>query len=153
MRKCGFLGILMVIIVTLCYSKTEAKEWTTDFKNASAAAKASGKYILLDFSGSDWCGWCKRLEKEVFSQDAFKDFAEKNLVCVLIDFPQAKKQPKELKQQNKDLARKYDIKGYPTIIILSPDGKPVGKTGYLQGGPWEYARHLKKIIDEYKSRL
>ncbi|MHC4269867.1 MAG: thioredoxin family protein [Planctomycetota bacterium] len=152
MRKCGFLGILMVIIM-LCYSKTEAKEWRTDFKNAAAAAKASGKYILLDFSGSDWCGWCKRLEKEVFSQDAFKEFAEENLVCVLIDFPQAKKQPKELKQQNKDLARKYDIKGYPTIIILSPDGKPVGKTGYLQGGPWEYARHLKKIIDEYKSRL
>ena len=150
MKRCGFLIIL--IVMAYC-ANIEAKEWRTDFNNAASAAKVSGKYILLDFSGSDWCGWCKRLEKEVFSQDAFKEFAEENLVCVLIDFPSAKKQPKELKQQNKDLARKYDIKGYPTIIILSPDGKLVGKSGYLQGGPWEYARHLKKIIDEYKSRL
>lgn len=153
MRKHGYLCILMLIIVMMPCSKTEAKEWRTDFKNAATAAKASGKYILLDFSGSDWCVWCKRLEKEVFSQDAFKKFAEDNLVCVLIDFPSAKEQPKELKQQNMDLVRKYDIKGYPTVIILSPDGKLVGKTGYMQGGPWEYARHLKKIIDEYKSRL
>ncbi len=133
-------------------SKTEATNWETDFKKASSAAKASGKYILLDFSGSDWCGWCIRLEKEVFSQDAFKDFAEKNLVCVLVDFPRAKEQTEELKQQNLDLERKYDIKGYPTIIILSSDGKPVAKTGYLQGGPWEYARHLKKIIGDYKEK-
>ncbi len=65
MRKFGFLGILMVIIVLLNCSKTEAKEWRTDFKKASADAKTSDKYILLDFSGSDWCGWCQRLEKEV----------------------------------------------------------------------------------------
>ena len=135
MRKFGFVSILILIIVMLCYSKTEAKEWRTDFKDAAAAAKASGKYILLDFSGSDWCGWCMKLEKEVFSQDAFKDFAEKNLVCVLVDFPHSIKQTKKLKQQNKDLAQKYGVKGFPTIIILSPDGKPVGKTGYLQGGP------------------
>ncbi len=151
MRKCGFVSTLMVIIVILCCTNTEAKEWRTDFKNATTAAKTSSKYVLLNFSGSDWCSWCKRLKKEVFSQDAFKDFAEKNLVCVLVDFPQKNKQTRELKQQNKDLARKYGIRGYPTVIILSPDGKFVGKSGYLQGGPWEYARHLKKMIDEYKS--
>ncbi|MFV1974219.1 MAG: thioredoxin family protein [Candidatus Scalindua sp.] len=151
MRKCFITSILIVIAMLYC-SKTEATNWETDFKKASSAAKASGKYILLDFSGSDWCGWCIRLEKEVFSQDAFKDFAEKNLVCVLVDFPRAKEQTEELKQQNLDLERKYDIKGYPTIIILSSDGKPVAKTGYLQGGPWEYARHLKKIIGDYKEK-
>ncbi len=150
MKKCGFL--IMRIVMLYC-TNIEAKEWKTDFKNAASVAKASGKYMLLDFSGSDWCGWGKRLDKEVFSQDAFKEFVEENLVCVLIDYTREKKQPEELKQQNKDLARKYDINGYPTIIILSPDGKPVGKTGYLQGGPWEYARHLKKIIDAYKSSL
>ncbi len=151
MRKCFITSILIVIAMLYC-SKTEATNWETDFKKASSAAKASGKYILLDFSGSDWCGWCIRLEKEVFSQDAFKDFAEKNLVCVLVDFPRAKEQTEELKKQNLNLERKYDIKGYPTIIILSPDGKPVAKTGYLQGGPWEYARHLKKIIGDYKEK-
>ena len=151
MRK-YFITSILIVIVTLCCSKTEATNWETDFEKASSSANASGKYILLDFSGSDWCGWCIRLEKEVFSQDAFKDFAEENLVCVLVDFPSAKKQTEELKKQNLDLARKYDIKGYPTIIILGPDGKPVGKTGYLQGGPWEYVRHLKKIIEDYKEK-
>ena len=139
-------------MVLLCCSKTEATNWETDFEKASSAAKASGKYMLLDFSGSDWCGWCIKLEREVFSQDTFKDFAEENLVCVLVDFPRAKEQAEELKQQNLELARKYEIKGYPTIIVLSPDGRTVGKTGYLQGGPWEYARHLKKIIEEYKGK-
>lgn len=151
MRKC-FITSILIVIVMLCCSKTEAMNWETDFVKASSDARASGKYMLLDFSGSDWCGWCIRLEKEVFSQDAFKDYAKENLVCILVDFPRAKEQSKELKQQNLDLAQKYDIKGYPTIIIISPDGKPVGKTGYLQGGPWEYARHLKKIIEDYKEK-
>ena len=153
MRKYFVTSILiLIVIVMLCCSKSEATNWETDFEKALATAKASGKYMLLDFSGSDWCGWCIRLEKEVFSQDAFKDFAKENLVCVLVDFPRAKEQTDELKQQNLELARKYDIKGYPTIIILSPNGEPVGITGYLQGGPWEYARHLKKIIEDYKEK-
>ncbi len=152
MRKYFITSIVFIVIAMLYCSKTEATNWETDLKKASSVAKDSGKYMLLDFSGSDWCGWCIRLEKEVFSQDAFKDFAEKNLVCVLVDFPSAKEQSKKLKQQNMDLAQKYDVKGYPTIIILSPDGKPVAKTGYLQGGPWEYARHLKQIIEDYKAK-
>ena len=151
MRK-YLIASILVLMVLLCCSKTEATNWETNFEKASSAAKASGKYMLLDFSGSDWCGWCIKLEKEVFSQDTFKDFAEENLVCVLVDFPRAKEQAEELKQQNLELARKYEIKGYPTIIVLSPDGRTVGKTGYLQGGPWEYARHLKKIIEEYKGK-
>jgi len=151
MRKYFITSVIIVVVMLYC-SITEATDWETDLQKASSTAKASGKYILLDFSGSDWCGWCIRLEKEVFSQDAFKDFAEKNLVCVLVDFPRAKEQTEELKKQNLDLARKYGIKGYPTIIILSPDGKPVGMTGYLQGGPWEYTRHLKKIIEDFKGK-
>ena len=152
MRKYVIASIVFIVIAVLYCSQTEATTWETDLKKASSTAKESGKYMLLDFSGSDWCGWCIRLEKEVFSQKAFKDFAEENLVCVLVDFPSAKVQSKELKQQNMDLAEEYDVKGYPTIIILSPDGKPVAKTGYLQGGPWEYARHLKKIIEDYKAK-
>ncbi len=151
MRKYFITSILIVMAMLYC-SKTEATNWETDLKKALSVSKDSGKYMLLDFSGSDWCGWCIRLEKEIFSQEAFKDFAEENLVCVLVDFPRAKEQSKKLKQQNVDLAQKYNVKGYPTIIILSPDGKLVGVTGYLQGGPWEYARHLKKIIGDYKAR-
>ncbi len=148
--RINFITGLLIVIAMLYCSKTEATNWETDYEKSSSAAKASGKYMLLDFSGSDWCEWCIRLEKEVFSQDAFKDFAKKNLVCVLVDFPRKKEQTAELKQQNQDLAQEYNIKGFPTIIILSPDGELVAKTGYLQGGPWEYARHLKEIIDDYK---
>lgn len=151
MKKYFATSILIVIAMLYC-SKTEAANWETDFVKASLDARASGKYMLLDFSGSDWCGWCIRLEKEVFSQDAFKDYAKENLVSVLVDFPRAKNQSKELIQQNLELVRKYEIKGYPTIIVLSPNGEPVAKTGYLQGGPWEYVRHLKKIIEDYKEK-
>ncbi len=133
-------------------TRVEALEWETDFEKASSAAKASGKYIMLDFSGSDWCGWCIKLEKEVFSQDAFKDFAEKNLVCVLVDFPRKKKQTGEQKQQNRDLATKYRIQGYPTIIILGPDGEPVAMTGYLQGGSKNYVQHLNEIIERHRAK-
>ena len=151
MRKYFATSILIVIATLYCF-KTEATDWETDFKKASSSAKAAGKYILLDFSGSDWCVWCIRLEQEVFSQDAFKDFAKKNLVCVLIDFPRAIEQTEELRQQNLELEQKYEVMGYPSIVILSPDGNPVAKTGYLQGGPWEYTRHLKEIIEDYEAK-
>ncbi|MGR3301824.1 MAG: thioredoxin family protein [Candidatus Scalindua sp.] len=151
MRRSFAIYILISIVMLYC-SRVEALDWETDFKKALAAAKTSDKYIMLDFSGSDWCGWCIKLEKEVFSQDAFKDFAEKNLMCVVVDFPQKKKQTGELKQQNRDLATKYGILGYPTIIILSPDGEPVGKTGYLQGGSKNYVQHLNEIIERHKAK-
>ena len=151
MRKYYITGML-VAIVMLCCTKTEATDWQTDFKKASSDARASGKYIMLDFSGSDWCGWCIKLEKEVFSQDAFKDFTEKNLVCVLVDFPRRIEQTREQKQQNWNLATKYGIQGYPTIIILSPDGELVGKTGYLQGGSRKYVQHLNEIIERHRAK-
>jgi thioredoxin-related protein len=148
MRRNLTIYILISIVMLYC-TRAEALDWETDFKKALATAKASGKYIMLDFSGSDWCGWCIKLEKEVFSQDAFKDFAEKNLVCLLVDFPRKKKQTRELKQQNRDLATKYGIRGYPTIIILNPDGESVGKTGYLHGGSKNYVQHLNEIIERH----
>ncbi len=151
MRRNLAIYLLIAIVMLYCTS-AEASEWETDSKKALATAKASGKYIMLDFSGSDWCGWCIKLEKEVFSQDTFKDFAEKNLVCVLVDFPRKKKQTGEQKQQNGDLATKYRIQGYPTIIILSPDGEPVGMTGYLQGGSKKYAQHLNEIIERHRMK-
>ncbi len=151
MRKNLTIYILIAIAMLYC-TRVEALEWETDFKKASSTAKTSGKYIMLDFSGSDWCGWCIKLEKEVFSQDAFKDFAEKNLVCVLVDFPRKKKQTGEQKQQNRDLATKYRIQGYPTIIILGPDGEPVAMTGYLQGGSKNYVQHLNEIIERHRAK-
>ncbi|MFQ5962818.1 MAG: thioredoxin family protein [Candidatus Scalinduaceae bacterium] len=151
MRKRLVTCLGITIMVLFCV-RAEAIEWETDFEKALSAARTSGKYILLDFSGSDWCGWCMKLEKEVFNKDDFKNFAREHLVCVLVDFPRQKKQSKKLKQQNWELAKKYGIRGYPTVIMLSPEGELVGKTGYLQGGPRMYAQHLKEIIVKHKAK-
>jgi len=151
MKKALILGFVSLIILSVCIS-AQAKNWGIDFEKALSEAKASGKYLLLDFSGSDWCGWCIKLEKEVFSQKKFKKYADKNLVCVLIDFPRAKSQSNKIKKQNQALAKKYSIRGYPTVVILSPNGALVGRTGYRQGGATAYVSHLKKIINKHKGR-
>ena len=129
-----------------------ASSWETDFEEASATAKASNKYMLLDFSGSDWCGWCVKLDNEVFSKKAFKDYAKENLVCVLVDFPRRKQLKKALKEQNAKLQQKYGVRGFPTVIVLSPTGDLVGKTGYKAGGPDAYVSHLKGMIDPHREK-
>ena len=127
--------------------------WETDFAKASAKAKAEGKYMLIDFSGSDWCGWCVKLDKEVFSKGTFKDYAKDNLVLVLADFPRDKsKQSEKLQKQNEALKNKYNVGGFPTVFILSPDGKLVNKTGYQPGGPEAYVTYIKKVIAEAKEK-
>lgn len=143
---------LAVIIMSAVGISANAADWETDFEKASADASKSGKYMLLDFSGSDWCGWCIKLDKEVFNTAEFKEFAEKNLVCVMIDFPNKKKQDDVLKAQNTALAKKYDVQGYPTVIVLTPDGAVVERTGYRKGGAGEYVKFLQTMIDDHKQK-
>ena len=97
-----------------------AEGWTADYDAALAQAKKEGKSVLLEFTGSDWCPPCKLLAKEVFSKKAFVDGASKDFVLVKLDFPRA---DKELGKKNKPLAEKYEIKGYPTIILTDASGK------------------------------
>ena len=128
-----------------------ADGWMTDFEKAKAKAKANNKHILIDFSGSDWCGWCIKLDKEVFTQKAFKDYAKDNLVLMLADFPRDKsKLSDEVQKQNDELAKKFSVRGFPTVFILSPDGETVAKTGYQDGGPEAYVEHIKNLIAETK---
>ena len=127
-----------------------AGEWETDFAKASEQAKKESKHMLLDFSGSDWCGWCVKLDKEVFKKSEFKEYAKQNLVLVLLDFPHSKPQSKKLKDQNKELAPKYGVNGFPSVIVLSPEGELIGKTGYQPGGPEKYVEHLKAMIGKGK---
>src|SRR5215475_7748091 len=94
-------------------------QWMTDLPKAQAKAKDEKKLVMLDFTGSDWCGWCIKLNKEVFSTPEFADYAKKNLVLVEVDFPRAKQQTAELKKANDALQEKYKIEGYPTIVVLN----------------------------------
>ena len=131
--------------------EVEHSGWNTDFEKASAKARAEGKYMLVDFSGSDWCGWCIKLDDEVFSKETFKAYAKDNLVLMLADFPRdSSKQSAELKNQNKALSEKFGIRGFPTVIILDAEGEAVAKTGYQAGGPEAYVEHVKKLIAEAK---
>ncbi|MFO1490159.1 MAG: thioredoxin family protein [Kiritimatiellia bacterium] len=139
-----------LLALTLATQTVRADIWETDFEKARAQAAAGNKYMLLDFTGSDWCGWCIKLNKEVFSKEDFKTYAKANLVCVELDFPSKKKISQKLKTQNEKLAKQYKVRGYPTVLILSPKGELVDQTGYREGGPEKYIEHLKGIIEEHK---
>lgn len=113
-----------------------ASGWGDNYQEALAAAAKENKKVLLDFTGSDWCEWCIRLKKETFDQPKFKEFADKNLVLVEVDFPQGKSLAPEVKKQNDSLQEKYQIDGFPTLILLNPQGQVINKNvGYLPGGP------------------
>ena len=128
----------------LCASAADL-EWHTDLAKAQAKAKAEKKLVMLDFTGSDWCGWCIRLNKEVFSTDDFAEYAKKNLVLVEVDFPRKKALSAEQKKANQELQSKYKIEGYPTIIVLNGEGKKVGELGYMEGGPKAFNAALDKL--------
>ena len=119
--------------------------WSEDYAKALAQAKAGKKLVLLDFTGSDWCGWCIKLDKEVFSKPEFADYAKKNVVLVELDFPRGKQQSKEIKEQNAKLQGEYKIQGFPTIIVLNSEGKKVGELGYQPGGPKAFIAELDKL--------
>jgi len=123
-------------------------KWLDDFAAAKAKSKETGRPILADFSGSDWCGWCIRLEKEVFSQEAFKTYASTNLVLFLADFPHGKRLPVKVAKQNEGLQGKYGIEGFPTVLLLDADGEVLGRTGYQPGGPTVYVEQLKGMLDK-----
>jgi len=120
-------------------------QWLTDLPKAQEKAKAEHKLVMLDFTGSDWCGWCIKLNKEVFSKPEFAEYAAKNLVPVEVDFPSKKQQTAEQKKANQALQKKYKIEGYPTIIVLDGEGKKIGELGYQPGGPKAFIEAVEKL--------
>ena len=135
---------LSTIIITFaaCLPAQEAR-WIQDFSKAKAQAKAENKHLLIDFTGSDWCGWCIKLDKEVFSQAAFVEAAPKSFVLVKLDYPNNQDLvTEEVRKQNAVLQKTYQIQGYPTILLCDADGHVYGQTGYQAGGPDEYTKHL-----------
>ncbi|MDB6109311.1 MAG: thioredoxin [Pedosphaera sp.] len=120
-------------------------DWLADVEAAQTKARRESKFVLLDFTGSDWCGWCMKLKKEVFDTPEFATFAKQNLVLVELDFPHHKPQSPAQKQLNAKLAQTLDIKGFPTIVVLDQNARAVGRLGYLAGGPKAFIAELQKI--------
>ena len=119
--------------------------WLTNYEQAQKEAQANHKLLLMDFTGSDWCGWCIMLDKEVFSKPEFKEYASKNLVLLELDFPRMKRMPPETAAQNERLMMKYGIQGFPTVVVFDSSGKPLGALGYQQGGPQAFIAQLEKL--------
>jgi thioredoxin-related protein len=119
--------------------------WLTDYPQAQKEAQAKHKLLVMDFTGSDWCGWCIMLDKEVFSKPEFKEYANKNLVLLELDFPRTKQMPPETAKQNEQLLLKYGIQGFPTVVVFDSSGKPLGALGYQQGGPQAFIAQLEKL--------
>ena len=134
---CLLIAVAFCSLSASAYSaESSPSGWQTDFSAALSQAAKENKPVLLDFTGSDWCTWCIKLDKETFSQAAFKEYAAKNLVLVELDFPNNKMQSEAVIQQNQSLQQKYGVEGFPTLILLDPKGKEIGrKVGYVPGGP------------------
>jgi len=119
--------------------------WLIDVPAAKEQAKRENKFVLLDFTGSDWCGWCIKLKAEVFDQRAFAEFAKSNLVLVEVDFPHHKLMTMAQKDMNGQLAATYHVTGYPTIVVLDQDGQQAGRLGYVEGGPGAFLKELERV--------
>jgi len=139
---------LMAVLMATASVSLAATGWGDDYDKALAQAKTEKKLVLLDFTGSDWCSWCMKLDKEVFSKPDFKAFAKENLVLVTVDFPN-KKLSRKLEKQNADLKAKYGPNGFPTLVLADPDGKEVHRIG---GYKPDALDDLKKAVEASKPK-
>jgi thioredoxin-related protein len=99
--------------------------------------------VLLDFTGSDWCGWCIKFDQDVLSTGQFAGYAKSKLVLVRLDFPHHKEQDAALKQANEQLSKQFGVDGFPTFVLLNSAGKELGRqVGYLEGGPDAFIAEL-----------
>jgi protein disulfide-isomerase len=143
----------------LTFGQKEQLTWHTDLDKAVSIAQKEKKPVMLFFTGSDWCGWCHRLQKEVFYQDEFKTWAKNNVILVEVDFPSRngeafKRQTDEVRQQNNLLQQQFSVRGYPTVWFVKPekskDGKinlaQLGQIGYVAGGAQNWINNTNSII-------
>jgi thioredoxin-related protein len=136
----------MLVLLTSGHVFAGGEGWLTDIDAAKKSASESKKDLLIDFTGSDWCSWCIKLNDEVFKHDAFKAGVKDSFVLVEIDFPRAKdKLPEDARKRNTELGEKYAVQGYPTILLCDAEGKPYAATGYEEGGPEKYVAHLNEL--------
>ena len=116
-------------------SQNDQAKWLDSYEEAVKLSEQSGKPILADFTGSNWCGYCVKLKKEVFDTPQFKAWAAENVILLELDYPRPNRQADWIKRQNNMLRDRYEIASYPTVLILNADGTMIGSQGYQRGGP------------------
>lgn len=153
--------LLVLFVFALGTMATQAQdlEWHTNMDEAIKLSEKQKKPLLLFFTGSDWCGWCIRLQKEVLKTPEFAEWAKKNVILVELDFPRRTAQDLTVKQQNAGLAKAFSVKGYPTVWLTNAtkdkEGKvsfqALGSTGYVAGGPTPWLDKANGILAAKKS--
>ena len=149
--------ILVIAFLTLTSMSIQAQEeltWHTDMSKAADISIKENKPMFLFFTGSDWCGWCIRLQKEVFKTPEFIKWAKENVVLVELDFPRKNNQSEEVKMQNAQLQQQLQVRGYPTVWFVSATKtaeakvnlNALGSTGYVAGGPKVWIDGANQII-------
>ena len=134
--------------------EAENEGWLVNIDEAYELSQKTGKPILANFTGSDWCGWCKRLTKSVFIHDEFKSWAEANVILLELDFPRRKQIPAEIKAQNQNLQKAFQVRGYPTVWLFDLDKNEsgeftiaaLGKTGYRKTVS-EFTGDMDKMLE------
>tara|TARA_B100000768_G_scaffold149276_1_gene143549 strand:+ start:104 stop:571 length:468 start_codon:yes stop_codon:yes gene_type:complete len=140
MKKIIIFGF--ILFFQSLHSQQSTLNWYTDLNKAVNISLSENKPLMLFFTGSDWCGWCIRLKKEVFNYPEFETWANENVVLVELDFPRRKTIDPRILKQNRELARIFGVSGYPTVWFVNPQKLDsnklnfvkLGKLGYLAGG-------------------
>ncbi len=147
---------LLLVFTTYISQAQEGLTWHTDLNKATEIARQEQKPIFLFFTGSDWCGWCIRLQNEVFKTPEFTNWAKEKVVLVELDFPRKTAQSEELKLQNNQMQQMFQVNGYPTVWLVKPtmkDGKTnfeqIGRTGYVAGGPNPWLTGANDILTKF----
>ncbi len=138
--------MLRTILCLALATFAAAADWTVGWKAASEQAAKNKRPILADFTGSDWCKWCVKLKAEVFNTPEFAAWAKDKVVLLEVDFPRKSALAMTQQEENQSLADKYRIEGFPTILILSAEGKELGRLGYKAGGPKAWIEAAEKLI-------
>lgn len=155
MKKIIFAFVFVLGTITM---HGQELKWETNLDVAMKISKKTKKPMLLFFTGSDWCGWCIRLQKEVLQTPEFAKWAKKNVVLVELDFPRKTPQNAAIQKQNQELQQAFQVRGYPTVWFAKAskiDGKvnfeQLGSTGYVAGGPSAWLEGADQILKNKKS--
>lgn len=148
---------LLFVVSSMTIQAQEKLTWYTNIDEAITVSKVENKPLFLFFTGSDWCGWCIRLQKEVFKTPEFEAWAKEKVVLVELDFPRRTPQADALKMQNSQLQQFFQVRGYPTVWLVKSgtavDGKTsfeqLGSTGYVAGGPSKWLEGGNSIISKF----
>jgi len=147
------IAITLFLVLGSLTIQSQELTWQTDMNKALEISKKSQKPLFLFFTGSDWCGWCIRLQKEVFKTPEFAKWAKDNVILVELDFPRSTPQQPEIKKQNAELQQTFAVQGFPTVWFVKgskKDGKinleKLGSTGYVAGGPTAWLAAADKIL-------